>query len=127
MEVVRLKSSKKIELIEITAKVFEFTRNYPEAKAVLIYVPHTTAGVLINENADPDVKRDLEAYLEQAVPKLPFRHLEGNSPAHVLSSLIGVSLSIPLEKGKPVLGTWQGIYFAEFDGPRERKVYLTVL
>jgi len=93
----------------------------------MLYVPHTTAGILINENADPDVKRDLEMYFERVVPELPFRHFEGNSPAHILSSLVGVSLYVPINQGKLGLGTWQGIYFAEFDGPRERKVYLTLL
>ncbi|GAV26080.1 hypothetical protein ciss_20130 [Carboxydothermus islandicus] len=127
MEIIKIRSSRKIELIDITAKVAEEICNFPEAKAVLLYVPHTTAGILINENADPDVKRDLEMYFARVVPDLPFRHLEGNSPAHILSSLVGVSLYVPINQGKLGLGTWQGIYFAEFDGPRERKVYLTPL
>ncbi|NYE56811.1 secondary thiamine-phosphate synthase enzyme YjbQ [Carboxydothermus ferrireducens] len=125
MEVIKISSSRKIELIDITARVAEKVCNFPEAKALMLYVPHTTAGILINENADPDVKRDLEMYFERVVPELPFRHFEGNSPAHILSSLVGVSLYVPINQGKLGLGTWQGIYFAEFDGPRERKVYLT--
>jgi len=127
MEILRLKSSKKIELIDITAKIVEFSAKVTGAKALLIYVPHTTAGVLINENADPEVQKDLENYFAKALPDMVYQHREGNSPAHILSSIVGVSLMVPLEEGKPALGTWQGIYFAEFDGPRERKVYLTLL
>ena len=92
-----------------------------------IFVPHTTAGVTINENADPDVVTDMLAALKQMVPDLPYRHDEGNSPAHVKSSLVGCSLTVPIADGRLCLGTWQGIYFCEFDGPRTRKVWVQLI
>ena len=96
--------------------------------AVLIHVPHTTAAVTINENADPDVVRDLESTLNSLVPRSDrYRHTEGNSDAHVKSSMIGCSQMIPVDGGSPVLGTWQGIFFCEFDGPRNRSVIVGTL
>jgi len=92
-----------------------------------IFVPHTTAGLTINENADPDVVTDMLAALDKMVPDLPYRHGEGNSPAHVKSSLVGCSLTVPIAEGRLCLGTWQGIYFCEFDGPRTRKVWVNLL
>ena len=92
-----------------------------------IFVPHTTAGLTINENADPDVVTDMLASLKQMVPNLPYRHGEGNSPAHVKSSLVGCSLTVPIAEGQLCLGTWQGIYFCEFDGPRTRRFYIEIL
>jgi secondary thiamine-phosphate synthase enzyme len=92
-----------------------------------IFVPHTTAGVTINENADPDVVTDMLAALGKMVPDLPYRHGEGNSPAHVKSSLVGCSLTVPISEGRLCLGTWQGIYFCEFDGPRSRKVWVQLI
>ena len=92
-----------------------------------IFVPHTTAGVTINENADPDVVTDMLAALNRMVPDLPYRHGEGNSPAHVKSSLVGCSLTVPIMEGRLCLGTWQGIYFCEFDGPRTRNVWVQVI
>lgn len=87
-----------------------------------IFVPHTTAGVTINENADPDVVSDLERALAVMVPAGPYRHREGNSPAHLKASLFGASLTMPISGGRLALGTWQGVYFCEFDGPRRRKI-----
>ena len=96
--------------------------------AAVVYVPHTTAGVTINENVDPSVRADLEMALERLVPSdLPFTHLEGNSDAHTKASLMGSSATIPLAGGRLQLGTWQGIYLAEFDGPRTRRVLVSVL
>ena len=92
-----------------------------------IFVPHTTAGVTINENADPDVVTDMLAALGKMVPDLPYRHTEGNSPAHVKSSLVGCSITVPISEGRLCLGTWQGIYFCEFDGPRTRKVWVQLV
>ena len=92
-----------------------------------IFVPHTTAGVTINENADPDVVTDMLAALNRMVPDLPYLHGEGNSPAHVKSSLVGCSLTVPIMEGRLCLGTWQGIYFCEFDGPRTRNVWVQVI
>ena len=92
-----------------------------------IFVPHTTAGVTINENADPDVVTDMLAALGKMVPDLPYRHTEGNSPAHVKSSLVACSITVPISEGRLCLGTWQGIYFCEFDGPRTRKVWVQLV
>ena len=92
-----------------------------------IFVPHTTAGVTINENADPDVVTDMLAALGKMVPNLPYRHTEGNSPAHIKSSLVGCSITVPISEGRLCLGTWQGIYFCEFDGPRTRKVWVQLV
>ena len=92
-----------------------------------IFVPHTTAGVTINENADPDVVTDMLAALGKIVPDLHYRHSEGNSPAHVKSSLVGCSITVPISEGRLCLGTWQGIYFCEFDGPRSRKVWVNLV
>jgi secondary thiamine-phosphate synthase enzyme len=95
---------------------------------LVVYVPHTTAGVTIQENADPDVQADLLLALENAVPARParggYRHAEGNSDAHVKASLVGSSATVIVEGGAPVLGTWQGVYLCEFDGPRRRTVHL---
>ncbi len=94
---------------------------------VTVFVPHTTAGVTINENADPDVTRDMVGFLRKNVPRSPeFRHMEGNSDAHIKASLMGSSVQIPISGGRMALGTWQGIYFAEFDGPRSRSFHVTI-
>ncbi len=94
----------------------------------VVYCPHTTAGITINENADPDVVTDLLFALSKSCPDRPeFRHAEGNSAAHMKASTVGCSQTVLVENGKPVLGTWQGIYFCEFDGPRHRKFYVKVM
>ncbi|GAB6097857.1 secondary thiamine-phosphate synthase enzyme YjbQ [Desulfatiferula olefinivorans] len=94
----------------------------------LVFVPHTTAGVTINENADPDVRTDILAALARMVPKDPaYLHREGNSDAHVKSSLTGVSATLAVERGRLVLGTWQSVFFCEFDGPRTRTVQVRIL
>lgn len=93
----------------------------------IVYCPHTTAGITINENADLDVVRDMLLGLDRAFPdRSEFRHAEGNSSAHLKASCVGSSVTIIIENGRPVLGTWQGIYFCEFDGPRSRKFYVKV-
>ena len=95
---------------------------------VLVYCPHTTAGITINENADPDVVTDLLYALDKTFPDRPqFRHAEGNSAAHLKSSCIGASVNVIVDDGHLVLGTWQGIYFTEFDGPRTRTFYVKIL
>jgi secondary thiamine-phosphate synthase enzyme len=91
-----------------------------------VYVPHTTAAVVINEHADPDVARDLIAAYEAMVPDVHFAHAEGNSDAHLMTTLLGSSVSVPVEEGQLRLGTWQGIFFVELDGPRTRKVWVSV-
>ena len=94
----------------------------------LVYCPHTTAGMTINENADPDVVTDLLFALDKTFPDRPeFRHMEGNSAAHLKASTMGSSVTVIVENGNLVLGTWQGIYFCEFDGPRTRKFYVKVM
>ena len=94
----------------------------------VVYCPHTTAGVTINENADPDVVKDLLYGLDEAFPdRAGFRHSEGNSAAHLKASCIGSSVTLIVEKRSPILGTWQAVYFCEFDGPRERKYHIKVL
>lgn len=99
-----------------------------ESGLCTVFVPHTTAGVLINENADPDVRRDMLVAFERMVPaEGDYRHDEGNSAAHVLASLVGTSATAIVEGGKLVLGTWQGVFFCEFDGPRTRTVFVKVL
>lgn len=93
----------------------------------LVYCPHTTAGITINENSDPDVVRDLVFALEKTYPDRPeFRHMEGNSAAHLKASAVGASALVPVKNGRLLLGVWQGVYFCEFDGPRSRKFYVQV-
>jgi secondary thiamine-phosphate synthase enzyme len=115
------------ELVDITHEVTTAVRESGlEEGAVIVYVPHTTAGVTINENADPSVRADIVMALERLAPReLPFTHLEGNADAHVKASLMGSSVTIPLSAGRLQLGTWQGIFFAEFDGPRHRRVLVS--
>jgi len=114
--------------IDITATVREIVRRSNIQQGICqVFVPHTTAGVTINENADPDVVTDMLAALGEMVPNLRYRHGEGNSPAHVKSSLVGCSITVPVVKNSLFLGTWQGIYFCEFDGPRRRQVCVQVL
>jgi secondary thiamine-phosphate synthase enzyme len=116
-------------LYDITASVREAIRQSGiGAGLCVVYCPHTTAGITINENADPDVVRDLLYGLDKAFPNRgEFRHSEGNSAAHLKSSCIGSSVTLIVENGEPVLGTWQGVYFCEFDGPRARKYHVKVV
>jgi len=95
--------------------------------AVLVYCPHTTASVTVNESADPDVGTDITQGLAAMVPRITFRHMEGNSPAHLRAALMGPSVVLPVREGKLKLGSWQGVYFCEFDGPRERRLWLFAL
>jgi secondary thiamine-phosphate synthase enzyme len=115
--------------VDVTAQVADAARAAGVAEGVVVVaVPHTTAGVTTNENADPSVRADLLMALERLVPEtLPFTHAEGNSDAHVKASLMGGSVQVPLSGGRLKLGTWQGIYFCEFDGPRRRQVDVVVL
>ncbi len=124
-----ISSSRKVQLIDITSEVSDFVRKSAVVDGIcFVYVPHTTAGVTINENADPDVVSDIIMGLDHIVPSdLGYRHSEGNSPAHIKSSLVGNSLSVFVASGKLVFGTWQGIYFCEFDGPRSRRVNIKVI
>lgn len=117
------------EFIDITNSVKEVVASSHIQKGVaVVYVPHTTAGVTINESADPSVVEDILEVLRRVVPfNFPYRHLEGNASAHVKTSIIGSSISVLVERGNLILGTWQGIFFCEFDGPRTRRVWVDVI
>ena len=117
------------EFIEITYSVQEAVQKTGMRDGIcLIFIPHTTAAVTINENADPSVVQDIVMELNKIVPfKDQYRHMEGNSPAHIKASLMGCSEIVLVESGKLVLGTWQGIFFCEFDGPRNRKVHVKMI
>jgi secondary thiamine-phosphate synthase enzyme len=129
MEEIRLKTERKTQLVDITRQVQEAVS---DGSAALVYVPHTTAGVTINEGADPLVGEDIESALQQVVVEdWQWKHTEDpdgpNAPSHVRATLTGSQVLIPLRDGRLALGTYQGIYFCEFDGPRDRKVYVTTL
>jgi secondary thiamine-phosphate synthase enzyme len=130
MREITLRSERRTQLIEITREV-ERALDGAEGAAALIYVPHTTAGVTINENADPAVARDFERALERIVgDDWGWQHIEAgeeNAPSHIRSALMSPQVVVPLEGGRLALGTWQGIFFCEFDGPRTRRVLVTVL
>ena len=124
-----LETSARVALVDVTPLVEKAlaTSGLREG-AVVVFCPHTTAGMTINENADPSVRRDIAMALERLVPvDLPFAHLEGNSDAHVKASMMGSSVTVPVEGGRLALGTWQGIYFAEFNGPRRRRLLVQPL
>jgi secondary thiamine-phosphate synthase enzyme len=131
MKEIRLRTARRSHVLDVTADVRAAVAG-ASGSAVLLYVPHTTAGVTINEHADPAVGRDLEAALERMVEDgWPWEHIEPgeeNAPTHVRAALMGPSVTIPLrEDGSLALGTWQGIFFCEFDGPRDRSLYVSVL
>jgi len=128
VQTLSVKTSSRVEMVDITSKVSEAIRaeGVRDGLAV-VFVPHTTAGVTINENADPDVARDIKGHLDKLVPPGEgYAHMEGNSDAHIKSSLFGPSLVLIVSGGRPVLGTWQAVYFCEGDGPRQRKVHVAV-
>jgi len=126
-----VQTERKTELVNITEQVRAAVRSNGAGSAALVYVPHTTAGVTINEHADPAVARDLEAAMERMVREdWGWEHIEEgeeNAPSHVRAALYGPQVLVPLRDGRLALGTWQGIFFCEFDGPRKRKVYVTPL
>ena len=125
----RVTTRARTELVDITQQIQGAVRQQGAVSGVChVYVPHTTCGVTINESADPDVVRDLLAALERLVPATAsYRHAEGNADAHIKTTLVGASAFVPLEDGRLSLGTWQGIFLCEFDGPRTREVWLQVL
>ncbi|GAB4238000.1 MAG: secondary thiamine-phosphate synthase enzyme YjbQ [Acidobacteriota bacterium] len=117
-----------VQLKDVTRAVSEVVRNSGvQSGLCVVFCPHTTAGLAINENADPDVASDLERAFQAVVPRIPFRHAEGNSPAHLLSCLTRHSLQLIIAGGSLRLGRWQGIYFCEFDGPRRRSLWIKIL
>ena len=124
-----IRTSEQNQLKEITDKIRHLIKRSGVTEGhALLFVPHTTAAVTINENADPDVTTDLLYGLNKLIPLQDnYRHMEGNSAAHIKSSLVGTSETILICNGKPLLGTWQGIYFCEFDGPRLRKLHIKII
>ena len=129
MQSITVKTSRRTQLVEVTKDVQRIvTALGIRVGTCYLYVPHTTAGILINEHADPDVASDAEGAMDRLVPAAgPYRHAEGNSDSHVKTMLTGTSQIVFVEEGKLQLGRWQGIFFAEFDGPRERKLWVKVL
>jgi secondary thiamine-phosphate synthase enzyme len=129
MNTLEIRSRMREEMIDLTGEIGRaVTASGVRDGLCLVFVPHTTAAVTINENADPDVKADILMALRKVAPDtLPYEHAEGNSPAHVKASLVGSSVAVIVADGRLQLGTWQGICFCEFDGPRTRKVWVQVI
>jgi secondary thiamine-phosphate synthase enzyme len=125
----QVKTSSRTEWVDITRHVQEVVRESGVQEGIChIFVPHTTAAVTLNENADPDVPRDVVSALNKLIPfEDRYHHLEGNSAAHIKATLVGSSLAVIVDTGKLLLGTWQAIFFCEFDGPRDRKVHVKVV
>ena len=129
IETINISSNRRSQLIDITNEVEKIVRELDiENGFLILYVPHTTAGILINEGADPDVQEDILNTLERLIPRdARYKHVEGNSDAHIKSTLIGCSTTILIENSKLLLGTWQHIFFYEGDGPRNRKIYVKLV
>jgi len=124
---IKVRTSRKIESVSITDEVLRAIRGM-EGKLLNVYTPHTTCGLIINEDADPNVMEDVIEGLGRIVSSdHPYKHVEGNSPAHIKSIMTGCSVTIPCREGRPALGVWQGIFLMEFDGPRERKVIVSLI
>ncbi|MFH0778190.1 MAG: secondary thiamine-phosphate synthase enzyme YjbQ [Candidatus Eisenbacteria bacterium] len=128
METIEVSTRTRTEMIDVTGEVAEYVRRSGVKDGLCtLYVPHTTAAVTVNEGADPSVKKDILDMLNRLVPfEAGYAHTEGNSAAHIKSSLVGVSSVVPVRGGSLVLGTWQSIFFCEFDGPRRRKIHVSV-
>ncbi len=129
METCTIESKDREAFIDITSKIQEIiTASGMQTGTCVLHVPHTTAAITVNEGADPSVASDILAYLAERVPyRGPYRHMEGNSDAHIKSTLVGVSQVLAVEGGKLVLGTWQSIFFCEFDGPRSRRLHVQLV
>ncbi|RKX79555.1 MAG: YjbQ family protein [Spirochaetes bacterium] len=128
MESFKISTRSKTELIEITGQVQRVVSSSGVREGVChVFIPHTTAGVTVNESADPSVRKDLIMALNRVIPlNDAYAHMEGNAPAHIKASMVGSSVTIPVSEGAIALGTWQGIFFCEFDGPRTRSVWVTL-
>ena len=128
MNSLSINTKKRSEFIDITSKIESLVKDSKIEQGIcILFCPHTTAGLTINENADPSVKKDIINHLQELVPQgKGYSHLEGNSDSHIKASLMGSSLNIIIKNNRLVLGTWQGIYFCEFDGPRNREVYVYI-
>lgn len=130
MQIIKIQSNEREEMIEITSAVEKLLRESNQKEGIcFLFTQHTTCGLTINENADPDVKSDMLGFLSDLIPQdyKDFRHVERNSDAHIKSSLVGASVTVPFESGKLLLGRWQGIFLCEFDGARERKVLMKII
>ena len=129
MEIINIKTFQRVDFIEITNELEERIKKSSIKEGIChLFVPHTTAALTINENADPSVRNDIKYKINSLIPLTDnYTHSEGNSDAHIKSSLFGPSLALIISDGSLVLGTWQGIYFCEFDGPRNRKLYLKII
>ena len=127
-QVFEIRTRSKEEFVDLTAKVRAFVeQSRVDEGTVVVFCPHTTAGVTVQENTDPALKRDILAALESMVPSnRPYGHSEGNAPAHVKAALLGTSCTLLIDGGRLLLGRWQGIYFVEFDGPRDRTVQVKI-
>lgn len=125
----QVRTSRKQEFVNIDHYIEEaLAESGVQSGVLVVYCPHTTAGITINENADPDVKKDLELGLNKTFPNdKEYVHMEGNSDGHMKSSVIGASETLIVENGRPIFGTWQSVYFAEFDGPRNRTIYIKIV
>jgi secondary thiamine-phosphate synthase enzyme len=126
---IRVRSSQREQMVEFTAEVqLRLTESGEQQGIVVLFSQHTTAGITVNENADPDVQRDMLHALRTLIPQhgMDFRHGEENSDAHIKTTMVGPSITLPFNNGRLLLGRWQGIYLCEFDGPRERKVVMTI-
>lgn len=125
----QIETNRKQEFVTLDAYIGEALSTSNIQKGIMvIYCPHTTGGITINENADPDVKKDLELGLDKTFPNdTDYVHMEGNSDGHMKSSVIGASETLIIEDGRPLFGTWQSVYFAEFDGPRNRTIYIKII
>jgi secondary thiamine-phosphate synthase enzyme len=129
VQTLSLKTERRTQLVDVTAQVQKVVAASGVSTGICyLYVPHTTAAITINECADPDVARDVEGALDRLIPKAgPYRHSEGNSDSHIKSVLVGASQIIHVEGGKLMLGRWQGVFFCEFDGPRDRRLQIKVV
>lgn len=125
----QVRTSSKLEFVNIDEHIQDaLSKSQVQNGLLVVYCPHTTAGITINENADPDVKTDLELGLNKTFPNdTEYVHMEGNSDGHMKSSVIGASETLIIEAGQPIFGTWQSVYFAEFDGPRARNVFIKII
>jgi secondary thiamine-phosphate synthase enzyme len=128
MDTLHVKTSKRIDFVDVTNDIESLVNNSGVESGILtVYVPHTTCGITINEHADPDVVRDIHYQLEKIVPyQKGYQHLEGNADSHIKTALVGSSEQIIIENGTLILGTWQGIFLCDFDGPRTRKIHVKI-
>jgi secondary thiamine-phosphate synthase enzyme len=129
MESIHVSTKSRIDFVDITNEIQSIVgKSSINSGLVIVYVPHTTCGITINEHADPDVVKDIKYRLEKLVPyQEGYHHLEGNADSHIKTSLVGASENIIVENGRLILGTWQGVFLCDFDGPRTRKVYVKIL